>query len=85
MSNVLDKIGDFLAAVEEAGIKFSGKDGDTAVICEDCVAVITKTGDDVGVNFVTQVEKLEGYKVGFTREDYEAYLFMEEAGKDGGN
>lgn len=74
--DVMDKIEAFLKAAEDAGIRISGNDGDTAVICEDCVAVITKTGDEVGVNFISQIERLD-HKVGFTREDYEAYLFMD--------
>ena len=69
----MDKLDKFLDAVNEAGIEFDEEDGDTAVVCDDCVGVITKTGDDIGVTMVNRVERLS-YKAGFTREDYEEFL-----------
>lgn len=84
----MDKAAAFLEEVNKAGLSFSEVDGDTAVVCEDCVAVISKHGDEVGVNFVNRVEKLPGYKVGFTREDYENFMIVEEltgGGEDAGN
>lgn len=45
----MDKTNAFLEKLEESGISISNQDGETAVICEDCVAVIKKQGDTVGV------------------------------------
>lgn len=73
----MDKAAAFLEAVNTAGISFGNLDGDTAVVCNDCVAVVSKHGDEVGVNFVNQVEKLD-FTVGFTQQDVEEFLFMEE-------
>ena len=36
----MDKAAAFLEEVNKAGLSFSEVDGDTAVVCEDCVAVI---------------------------------------------
>jgi len=73
----LDKTNAFLKKLEESGISISNQDGETAVICEDCVAVIKKQGDTVGVDFVNQVERLD-YKVGFTQKDVEDFMILEE-------
>lgn len=73
----LDKTNAFLEKLEESGISISNQDGETAVICEDCVAVIKKQGDNVGVDFVNQVERLE-YKVGFTQKDVEDFQILDE-------
>ena len=73
----MDKTNAFLEKLEESGISISNQDGETAVICEDCVAVIKKQGDNVGVDFVNQVERLE-YKVGFTQKDVEDFMILEE-------
>lgn len=73
----MDKAAAFLEAVEKAGISFSNLDGDTAVVCNDCVAVVSKHGDEVGVNFVNMVEKLD-FTAGFTAEDVEEFQFMDE-------
>ena len=73
----MDKTNAFLEKLEESGISISNQDGETAVICEDCVAVIKKQGDTVGVNFVNQVERLE-YKVGFTQKDVEDFQILDE-------
>ena len=35
----MDKANSFLEEMEKAGISISNQDGETAVICEDCVAV----------------------------------------------
>lgn len=43
----MDKTNAFLEKLEESGISISNQDGETAVICEDCVAVISKSGDRV--------------------------------------
>lgn len=73
----MDKADAFLAKLEESGIRISNQDGETAVICEDCVAVIKKQGDTVGVDFVNQVERLD-YKVGFTQKDVEDFQILDE-------
>ena len=73
----MDKVNAFLEKLEEPGISISNQDGETAVICEDCVAVIKKQGDNVGVDFVNQVERLE-YKVGFTQKDVEDFQILDE-------
>lgn len=73
----MDKVNAFLEKLEESGISISNQDGETAVICEDCVAVIKKQGDNVGVDFVNQVERLE-YKVGFTQKDVEDFQILNE-------
>lgn len=73
----LDKTNAFLEKLEESGISISNQDGETAVICEDCVAVIKKQGDTVGVDFVNQVERLD-YKVGFTQKDVEDFQILDE-------
>ena len=73
----MDKTNAFLEKLEESGISISNQDGETAVICEDCVAVIKKQGDTVGVDFVNQVERLE-YKVGFTQKDVEDFQILDE-------
>lgn len=73
----LDKTNAFLKKLDESGISISNQDGETAVICEDCVAVIKKQGDTVGVDFVNQVERLD-YKVGFTQKDVEDFMILEE-------
>lgn len=83
----MDKASGFLAAVNEAGINFSNLDGDTAVICNDCVAVVSKHGDEVGVNFINMVEKMD-YTIGFTKEDVEEFELMDEltgGGEDAGD
>ena len=73
----MEKTNAFLEKLEESGISISNQDGETAVICEDCVAVIKKQGDTVGVDFVNQVERLE-YKVGFTQKDVEDFQILDE-------
>ena len=73
----MDKTNSFLEEMEKAGISISNKDGETAVICEDCVAVISKSGDKVAVDFVNQIERLD-YKVGFTEKDVEDFMILEE-------
>lgn len=73
----MDKTNAFLEKLEESGISISNQDGETAVICEDCVAVIKKQGDTVGVDFVNRVERLE-YKVGFTQKDVEDFQILDE-------
>ena len=75
----MDKLDKFLDAVNEAGIEFDEEDGDTAVICEDCVGIVSKSGDEIGVTIVNRVEKLP-VTIGFTREDYEE--FMRDTGED---
>ena len=75
----MDKLDGFLQAVNEAGIEFDNEDGDTAVVCDDCVGIITKMGEEIGVTMVNRVERLS-YKAGFTREDYEE--FMRDAGEE---
>ena len=40
----MDKANAFLEKLEESGISILNQDGETAVICEDCVAVIKKAG-----------------------------------------
>lgn len=73
----MDKTNAFLEKLEESGISISNQDGETAVICEDCVAVISKSGDKVAVDFVNQIERLD-YKVGFTQKDVEDFMILEE-------
>lgn len=73
----MDKTNAFLEKLAESGISISNQDGETAVICEDCIAVIKKQGDTVGVDFVNQVERLE-YKVGFTQKDVEDFQILDE-------
>ena len=73
----MDKTNAFLEKLEESGISISNQDGETAVICEDCVAVIKKQGDTVGVDFVNRVERLD-YKVGFTQKDVEDFQILDE-------
>ena len=73
----MDKTNSFLEEMEKAGISISNQDGETAIICEDCVVVISKSGDSVAVDFVNQVERLD-YKVGFTQEDVEEFQLLEE-------
>lgn len=83
----IDKAAAFFEEVEKAGINFSNLDGETAVICKDCVAVVSKSGDEVGVDFVNQVEHLD-FTVGFTQKDVEDFLLLEElqgGGEDAGN
>lgn len=73
----MDKTNSFLEEMGKAGISISNQDGETAVICEDCVAVISKSGDKVAVDFVNQIERLD-YKVGFTEKDVEDFMILEE-------
>lgn len=73
----MDKTNAFLEKLEESGISISNQDGETAVICKDCVAVISKSGDKVAVDFVNQIERLD-YKVGFTQKDVEDFMILEE-------
>lgn len=73
----MDKTNAFLEKLEESGISISNQDGETAVICKDCVAVISKSGDNVAVDFVNQIERLD-YKVGFTQKDVEDFMILEE-------
>ncbi len=73
----MDKTNAFLEKLEESGISISNQDGETVVICEDCVAVISKSGDKVSVDFVNQIERLD-YKVGFTQKDVEDFMILEE-------
>jgi hypothetical protein len=73
----MDKTNSFLEEMEKAGISISNQDGETAVICEDCVAVISKSGDKVAVDFVNQIERLD-YKVGFTEKDVEDFMILED-------
>lgn len=73
----MDKTNAFLEKLEESGISISNQDGETAVICEDCVAVISKLGDKVAVDFVNQIERLD-YRVGFTEKDVEDFMILEE-------
>lgn len=79
-----DKADAFLEALNQNEIEISTVDGDTAIVCNDCVAVIHKEGDEVGVNFVNRVEKMD-YTIGFTEKDYIEYLKADEEGKDAGN
>lgn len=72
----MDKANSFLEEMEKAGISISNQDGETAVICEDCVAVISKSGDKVAVDFVNQIERLD-YRVGFTEKDVEDFMILE--------
>lgn len=73
----MDKTNSFLEEMEKAGISISNQDGETAVICEDCVAVISKSGDKVAVDFVNQIERLD-YRVGFTEKDVEDFMILED-------
>lgn len=73
----MDKINSFLEEMEKAGISISNQDGETAVICEDCVAVISKSGDKVAVDFVNQIERLD-YRVGFIEKDVEDFMILED-------
>lgn len=73
----MDKTNSFLEEMEKAGISISNQDGETAVICEDCVAVISKSGNKVAVDFVNQIERLD-YKVGFTEKDVEDFMILED-------
>nr|UWG13352.1 MAG: hypothetical protein [Bacteriophage sp.] len=73
----MDKTNAFLEKLEESGISISNQDGETAVICEDCVVVISKSGDKVAVDFVNQIERLD-YRVGFTEKDVEDFMILEE-------
>lgn len=73
----MDKANSFLEEMEKAGISISNQDGETAVICEDCVAVISKSGDKVAVDFVNQIERLD-YRVGFTEKDVEDFMILED-------
>lgn len=73
----MDKTNTFLEKLEESGISISNQDGETAVICEDCVAVISKSGDKVAVDFVNQIERLD-YRVGFTEKDVEDFMILED-------
>lgn len=75
--NFMDKTNAFLEKLEESGISISNQDGETAVICEDCVAVISKSGDKVAVDFVNQIERLD-YRVGFTEKDVEDFMILED-------
>lgn len=73
----MDKTNSFLEEMEKAGISISNQDGETAVICEDCVAVISKSGDKVAVDFVNQIERMD-YRVGFTEKDVEDFMILED-------
>ena len=75
--NFMDKANAFLEKLEESGISISNQDGETAVICEDCVAVISKSGDKVAVDFVNQIEQMD-YRVGFTEKDVEDFMILED-------
>lgn len=75
--NFMDKANAFLGKLEESGISISNQDGETAVICEDCVAVISKSGDKVAVDFVNQIERMD-YRVGFTEKDVEDFMILED-------
>lgn len=84
MANFMDKADAFIEALDRNGIAFSPVDGDTAIVCNDCVAVISKHGDEVGVNFVNRLERLD-YTVGFTEEDYLEYLIADEEENNAGD
>ena len=75
--NFMDKANAFLEKLEESGISISNQDGETAVICEDCGAVISKSGDKVAVDFVNQIERMD-YRVGFTEKDVEDFMILED-------
>lgn len=75
--NFMDKANAFLEKLEESGISISNQDGETAVICEDCVAVISKSGDKVAVDFVNQIERMD-YRAGFTEKDVEDFMILED-------
>ena len=75
--NFMDKANAFLEKLEESGISISNQDGETAVICEDCVAVISKSGYKVAVDFVNQIERMD-YRVGFTEKDVEDFMILED-------
>lgn len=75
--NFMDKANAFFEKLEESGISISNQDGETAVICEDCVAVISKSGDKVAVDFVNQIERMD-YRVGFTEKDVEDFMILED-------
>ena len=79
-----DKANAFLQMLEDKEVAISSVDGDTAIVCNDCVAVINKAGDEIGVNFINQVQRVD-YTVGFTEKDYLEYLVADEEGKDAGN
>ena len=64
-----DKAEAFIQMLSEKEIAITSVDGDTAIVCNDCVAVIHKEGDEIGVNFVNQMERVD-YTVGFTEKDY---------------
>lgn len=75
--NFMDKANAFLEKLEESGISISNQDGETAVICEDCVVVISKSGDKVAVDFVNQIERMD-YRAGFTEKDVEDFMILED-------
>lgn len=55
----MDKTNSFLEEMEKAGISISNQDGETAVICEDCVVVISKSGDTLSKVEVMAIHKIE--------------------------
>lgn len=72
----LDKIAAFLEELEEQDVSLSNQDGDTAVVCNDCVAVVSKKGDEVSVNFINRVKELN-FTAGFTAEDVEEFKLVD--------
>ena len=79
----LEKIEAFVDALNAAGIEVDNEDGDTAIVCNDTVVIVTKVGEELGFNFVNRVEHLD-HKLGFTREDFEEFMKDAEEAEDNG-
>lgn len=77
MADFVDKASSFLEELDKRGVSISNADGETAVICKDCVAVIQKSGDEVGVDFIHKRVNMEDYFIGFTQQDIEDFRLLE--------
>jgi len=69
----INKILEFTLALNKAGVVFDPEDGDTAIICDDCVVILTKSGEDVGFTVVDKVKRFP-YSVNLTDSDYDGFI-----------
>lgn len=73
MKDIMDKMDAFFDAMEDAGVKIA--EGQTAIICNDGVVLLTTDRD--GVNAVFCNRKMDfDYDLGITSEDIEIFNNM---------
>lgn len=63
----------FTDALNKSGLVSDIQEGDTAVVCDDCIVVISRTGDTVGYTVIDQIRPFD-FRLGFTPEDYETLV-----------